>query len=160
MTKLQSFKYEGDRKNFNFDKYVNLHIEQHNQHADLHEYGVAPLAENLKTLWFQDGIKDPSLNAVKASINANRANFTDFDSVKDTYVEFKCTDNPTNDPIPDKLPLLPTVGTGRGTTHADMTKDKDPKPLTTARRDLFPNLKLTSRPTLLTGTIEMPSLTN
>ncbi len=98
LTKLQSFWCEGDRKNFNFDKYVNLHIEQHNQHSDLQEYGVAPLAENLKTLLFQDGIRDPSLNAVKASINANRANFTDFDSVKDAYVEFKCTDNPTNDP--------------------------------------------------------------
>jgi hypothetical protein len=81
VTKLQSFKYEGDCKNFNFDKYVNLHVEQHNQHADLQEYGVAPLAGNLKTLWFQDGIKDPSLDVVKASINANHANFTDFDSV-------------------------------------------------------------------------------
>jgi hypothetical protein len=98
VTKLQSFRYEGDRKNFNFDKYVNLQVEQQNQHADLQEYGVAPLAENRKTLWFQDGIRDPSLNAVKASINANCANFTDFDSVKDAYVEFKCTENPTNDP--------------------------------------------------------------
>jgi hypothetical protein len=98
VTKLQSFRYDGDRKNFNFDKYMNLHIEQHNQHADLQEYGVVPLAENLKTLWFQDGIRDPSLNAVKASINANHANFTDFDSVKDAYVEFKRTKNPTNDP--------------------------------------------------------------
>jgi hypothetical protein len=85
------FRYEGDCKNFNFDKYVNLHIEKHNKHADLHEYGVAPLTENPKTLWFQDGIKDPSLDAVKASNNANRAIFTDFDSVKDTYVEFKRT---------------------------------------------------------------------
>ncbi len=98
VTKLQSFRYEGDRKNFNFDKYVNLHIEQHNQHADLQEYRVAPLAKNLKTLWFQDGIRDPSLNAVKVSINANRANFTDFDSVMDADVEFKRADNPTNDP--------------------------------------------------------------
>jgi hypothetical protein len=49
-TKLQSFRYEGDRKNFNFDKYVNLHVEQHNHHADLQEYRVAPLAKNLKTL--------------------------------------------------------------------------------------------------------------
>jgi hypothetical protein len=48
--KLQSFEYEGDRKNFNFDKYLDLHVEQHNQHADLQEYGVAPLAKNLKTL--------------------------------------------------------------------------------------------------------------
>ena len=46
VSKLQSFRYEGDRKNFNFDKYVNLHVEQHNQHADLQEYGVVPLAEN------------------------------------------------------------------------------------------------------------------
>ncbi len=38
VTKLQSFRYEGDHKNFNFDKYLNLHIEQHNQHADLQEY--------------------------------------------------------------------------------------------------------------------------
>jgi hypothetical protein len=97
-TKLQSFRYEGDCKNFNFDKYVNLHVEQHNQHADLQEYRVATLAKNLKTLWFQDGIRDPSLNAVKASINANRANFTDFDSVKDAYVEFKRTENRSNDP--------------------------------------------------------------
>jgi hypothetical protein len=97
-TKLQSFRYEGDCKNFNFDKYLNLHVEQHNHHADLQEYGVVPLAKSLKTLWLQDGIRDPSLNVVKASINANRAKFTDFNSVKDAYVEFKRTENPTNDP--------------------------------------------------------------
>ncbi len=57
VTKLQSFRYEGGHKNFNFDKDMNLHVEQHNQHADLQEYGVAPLAENFKkTLWCQDGI--------------------------------------------------------------------------------------------------------
>jgi hypothetical protein len=50
VTKLQSFRYERDCKNFNFDKYVNLLIEQHNQHADLQKYGVAPLAENLNSL--------------------------------------------------------------------------------------------------------------
>ncbi len=98
MTKLQSFKYKEDRKNFNFDKYIYLHVEQHNQHADLQEYGVTPLAENLKTLWFQDGIKDTSLDAVKALINDNHENFTDFDSVKDAYVEIKRTQNRTHDP--------------------------------------------------------------
>jgi hypothetical protein len=35
VTKLQSFRYEGNCKNFNFDNYMNLHIEQHDQHADL-----------------------------------------------------------------------------------------------------------------------------
>jgi hypothetical protein len=114
VTKLQSFKYKGDWKNFNFDKYVNLHIEQHNQHADLQEFGVAPLAKNLKTLWFQDGIKDPSLDAVKVSINANCANFTDFDSVKDACVEFKCTQNPTNDPRTRQVASVARGGRGCG----------------------------------------------
>jgi hypothetical protein len=114
VTKLQSFKYKGDHKNFNFDKYVNLHVEQHNQHADIQEYGVAPLSKNLKTLWFQDGIKDSSLDAVKASINANHANFTDFDSVKDAYVEFKCTENPTNDPRIRQVASVACGGRGGG----------------------------------------------
>jgi hypothetical protein len=112
LTKLQSFKYEGDRNNFNFDTYMNLHVEQHNQHANLQEYRVAPLAKNLKTLWFQDGIKDPFLDAVKASINANHANFTDFDSVKDAYVEFKHIQNPTNDPRTRQVASVACGGRG------------------------------------------------
>ncbi len=136
MTKLQSFRYEGDHKNFNFDKYVNLHIEQHNQHADLQEYGVASLAENLKTLWFQEGIRDPSLNAVKVSINANHANFTDFDSVKDAYVEFKHTDNPTNDPKTRQVASVACCGRGarnhphrHDQGHGPQTSDKCQKGL-------------------------------
>ncbi len=139
--KLQSFRYERACKNFNVDKYVNLHVEQHNQHADVQEYRVAPLAKNLKTLWFQEGIRDPSLSAVKASINANHANFTDF------WNSSAQTTQPMTQ-RPNKLPLLPTVGMGAGITHADLTGAKDPRPLTNARRDLFPNLKSTNRPTL------------
>jgi hypothetical protein len=128
VTKLQSFRYEGDRKNFNFDKCVNLHIEQHNQHADLQEYGVAPLAENLKTLWFQDEIRDPSLNAVKASINANCANYTDFDSVKDAYVEFKHTYNPTNDPRTQQVASV--ARGGRGGRNYPCRHDQGQRPQT------------------------------
>jgi hypothetical protein len=160
VTKLQSFKYKGDCKNFNFDKYVHLHVEQHNQHADLQEYRVAPLAKNLKTLWFQDGIKDPSLDAVKAPINANHANSTDFDSVKDAYVDFKRTEKPTNDPRTRQVALSLAVGMEAGVFHGSRTADKDRRPVTSARRGLFPRMKSTSRPTLLTGTTQMPSLTD
>jgi hypothetical protein len=138
VTKLQSFRYEGDRKNFNFDKYVNLYIEQHNQHADLQEYGVAPLAENLKTLWFQDGIGDPSLNAVKASINANHANFTDFDSVKDTYVEFKHTENPTNDPKTRQVASVACGGRGGGNYPRRHDRGQGPQTSDKHQKGFFP----------------------
>ena len=134
MTRLQSFRYEGDRKNFNFDTYMNLHVEQHNQHADLQEYRVAPLAENLKTLWFQDGIRDPSLNAVKGSINANCANFTDFDSVKDAYVEFKRTENPTNDPKTRQVASVAHGGRGGG--NVPRRPDRGQGPQTPDKRQM------------------------
>jgi hypothetical protein len=73
-----------------------------------------PLAKSLKTLWSQDEIRDPSLNAVKALINANRANFTDFDSVKDAYVEFKHTENLTNDPKTRQVASVAHGGCGGG----------------------------------------------
>ncbi len=138
VTKLQSFRYEGDCKNFNFDKYVNLHVEQHNQHADLQEYRVARLAKNLKTLWFQDGIRDPSLNAVKASINANRANFTDFDSVKDAYVEFKHTDNPTNDPRTRKVASVPCGGRRGGNFPRKHDQGQGPQTFDKCQKGLVP----------------------
>jgi len=111
VAKLQTFTNDGDKKNFNFDKYVTLHVEQHNLHADKTEYGVSALDESSKILWFQNGIKWPALDAVKASINANKANFTRFDAVKDAYVEFKRTMAPTSDP---RTRQIATVGTGRG----------------------------------------------
>jgi hypothetical protein len=98
ITKLQSIRYEGNQKNFTFDKFVNLQIEQHNQHAGLQEYWYATLPKNMKILWFQDSIKDSSLDAVKASFYASKSKFEDFDSVKDTFVDFKHMQPPTENP--------------------------------------------------------------
>jgi hypothetical protein len=50
MTKIQTLRYDGDKTCFTFDKYVQLHVEQHNLHKDLEEYGVDPLGEELKIL--------------------------------------------------------------------------------------------------------------
>jgi hypothetical protein len=111
VTKLQSFRYEGDRKNFNFDKYVTLLVDQHNQHSDLTEYGIDPLAESWKIHWFQDGIKCGSLDAVKAAITTNKDKYTKFDSVKDAYVDFKRTLTPTLDP---RTRQVSAIGGGRG----------------------------------------------
>jgi hypothetical protein len=142
VTKLQSFRYEGDRKNFNFDKYVNLHVEQHDQHADIQEYGFAPLPKNLKTLWFQDRIRDLSLNAMKASINANRANFTDFDSVKDAYVEFKRTVNPTYDPRTRQVASVAHGGIGGGNFPRKNDRGQGPQTFDKCQKGLVPQSKV------------------
>ncbi len=97
-----------------------------------------PLAKNLKTLWFQDGIRDPSLNAVKASINANHANFTDFDSVKDAYVEFKHTENPTNDPSTRQVASVAHGGRGGGNFPRKHDQGQGPQTFDKRQKGLVP----------------------
>jgi hypothetical protein len=70
MTRLQSLQYDGNKRNFDFNKYVALHVAGHNDHNDLGEYGVEPLTKSLKILWFQKGITDKSLDTIWASILA------------------------------------------------------------------------------------------
>ncbi len=73
---------------------------------------------------------------MKASINANHANFTDFDSVKDAYVEFKHTDNLSNDPKTRKVASVAHGGRKGGNYprrhdrgHGPQTSDKRQKGL-------------------------------
>ncbi len=86
-----------------------------------------PLAKSLKTLYFQDGIRDLSLNVVKAMFNANCANFTDFDSLKDAYVEFKCTENLTNDPKTRLVASVARNGHGGGSVPRRPDRGQGPQ---------------------------------
>ena len=70
MTRLQSLQYDGNRRNFDFNKYVAIHVAGHIDHNDLREYGIEPLTKSLKILWFQKGITDKSLDTIWASILA------------------------------------------------------------------------------------------
>jgi hypothetical protein len=98
MTRLQLLQYDGNRRNFDFNKYVALHVAGHNNHNDLGEYGVEPLTESLKILWFQKGITDKSLNAVRASILAAPTSYLTFTAVQEAYVNFKLTQKATQPP--------------------------------------------------------------
>jgi hypothetical protein len=53
MTRLHSLQYDGNRRNFDFNKNVALHVAGHNNHDDLGAYGIEPLIKSLKILWFQ-----------------------------------------------------------------------------------------------------------
>jgi hypothetical protein len=112
MTKIQTLRYDGDKARFTFDKYVQLHVEQHNLHKDLEEYGIDALGEELKILWFEQGIKTTALDAVKASILTNKTNNQTFQAVQDAYIDYYRKIAP-NDPL--KARQVATVHAGRRT---------------------------------------------
>ena len=68
LSSLKSKVYQGDRKNFNFDKYCLAHVAEHNRHASLFKCDIAPLEESMKIHYFEEGIKDPTLDAAQNAI--------------------------------------------------------------------------------------------
>ena len=88
-TTLRGLTYSGDTKHFSFDKYVTNHVNQHNLADRLTDYGAAKLDEHIKIDYFMTGIKSSEFDATKNSVTANRDNFTDFDAVKNLFVEFR-----------------------------------------------------------------------
>jgi hypothetical protein len=72
---LKALRYSGDQRNFTFEKYCTAHVDQHNRHAALAKYGVAPLEESMKIHYFEDEISDSSLAAVITTILVDRTRF-------------------------------------------------------------------------------------
>ncbi len=89
LSTLRSLTYTGDSKNFNFEKYVTNHVEQHNLSASLIEYRGAAIDESSKIHYFMTGIQCSTFEAAKASVAANPTRFTDFDTVKDHFVDIR-----------------------------------------------------------------------
>jgi hypothetical protein len=89
-TTLDSLSYTGDTKNYNFDKYITKHVKQNNIAALLKEFGGAPLDEARKIDMLITGIWCNDFDTTKNSTNATPQRFTDFDSVKDHFIKFRC----------------------------------------------------------------------
>jgi hypothetical protein len=75
LSTLKALHYSGDWRNFTFNKYCTAHVDQHICHAAIAEWNVTFLEESMKIHYFEDGISDPSLAAVKTTILVDRTRF-------------------------------------------------------------------------------------
>jgi hypothetical protein len=110
LSSLKSKIYQGVCKNWNFDKYCLAHVAEPNHHSSLLDYGIAPLDESMKIHYFEEGIKDPTLDAARNAILVNRSQFPDFDIVMHLYVTSKRSQKPEATPPGRQLSAV----TGRG----------------------------------------------
>jgi len=76
--KLRDSTYHGERRNWNFEKYVTTHKEQHHVLLSLETHGYKGIDERSKVRYLNDGIKTSRLDTVKATILSSseyRSNF-------------------------------------------------------------------------------------
>ena len=80
--KLQNSHYDGQRKAWDWDKYVVLHKEQHTIKESLTDYGYIGMDNGTKVCHFLQDIKSPELEAVVNVVCAQPEKYgTDFDAV-------------------------------------------------------------------------------
>ena len=125
VTNLQSYRFEGDHRGFTFENYVNKHVEQHNLHQELTNYGVAPIPEHMKILHFLKGITDPRFASVSSAILVDRDRFLTFDKVKDVYLTHSCTLASRNDAAARRGVSSVSAG-GRGPMTRPVTESCSP----------------------------------
>jgi hypothetical protein len=94
---LQTYRFDAERRGFTFETFVNKHVEQHNLHQELTDHGVDPLPEQMKILYFKEGIKDPRFDSVHSAILVDRERFTTFDSVKEVFLTHSRNISKTSD---------------------------------------------------------------
>ncbi len=144
LSTLRSLHYSGDCKNFNFDKYCTAHVDQHNRHAALSKYGIAPLEETMKMKihYFEDRITNLSLAYVKSTIMVDHQKFQEFDTVMWLYVDYKHTQKAEAPTHQATMSLLSKVAEVADKAMGDVG-DADEVDLMPAQKELYPKKKLT-----------------
>jgi hypothetical protein len=87
-SKLGSTSYTGERKKWTWEKYVQIHAEQHAVLNGLTDYGYSGIGNGTKVRKLMMSIKTDALYSVKATVLAISALFTSYPDVVTWYGEF------------------------------------------------------------------------
>ena len=112
--KLQNLMYAGERKNWNFERFVTAHKEQHIILEVSNDHGYNGLDNSNKVTRLMDGVKVGSLNTVKAMILANSNVCKGFDNCFTLYNELLKLFNSTPSETRRVLKVIFGVNGGSG----------------------------------------------
>jgi hypothetical protein len=86
--KLQSTVYNGEQRRWDFERYVNVHKQQHAILEGLVDHGYAGIDKRSKVRYLLEGIKTDKFDAVKTRIMSDPILRTDFDACVTLYQDY------------------------------------------------------------------------
>ena len=87
-TKLKTVTYSGEKKRWDFERYVRTHVDQHSILEGLKGHGHAGIDDGSKVYHLIAGIKTSALDSVKTRIMSDAALRTDFEACVNLYKDF------------------------------------------------------------------------
>ena len=85
---LQTTTYSGDRRRWNFERFVRIHVDQHQILRNLTDHGYAGIDERSKVRHLLNGIKTKDLDPVKTRIMSDAGLRQDFDACVNLFQDF------------------------------------------------------------------------
>ena len=86
--KLKSTVYNGEQRRWDFERYVNVHKQQHSIMEGLVEHGYTGIDPRSKVRYLLDGIKTDKFDAVKTRIMSDEKLRNDFDKCVTLYQDY------------------------------------------------------------------------
>ena len=86
--KLRNIAYTGEKRRFNFERFVKVHVDQHAILEGLVEHGYSGIDARSKVRHLLDGIKTTELDTVKTRIMSDAVLRSDFDRCVNLFQDF------------------------------------------------------------------------
>ncbi|KAI2497284.1 hypothetical protein MHU86_17203 [Fragilaria crotonensis] len=86
--KLKNTVYNGEQRRWDFERYVNVHKQQHSIMEGLIEHGYTGIDPRSKVRFLLDGIKTDKFDAVKTRIMSDERLRSDFDACVTLYQDY------------------------------------------------------------------------
>ena len=86
--KLKNTVYNGEQRRWDFEKYINVHKQQHSVMEGLVEHGYTGIDPRSKVRYLLDGIKTDKFDAVKTRIMSDEKLRLDFDACVTLYQDY------------------------------------------------------------------------
>ena len=86
--KLKDTSYSGEKRRWNFEKYIKTHFDQHAILTRLVEYGYSGIDDQSKVHHLMTGINTKVLDSVKTQIMASDTLQNEFDACVNLYKDF------------------------------------------------------------------------
>ena len=93
--KLKNSSYQGERRRWNFERFVRMQVEQHEILNSLTKYGYSGIDDGSKVRYLLGGIKTKDLDPVKVQIMASPGLRQDYEGCVNLYQDYIAQHAPT-----------------------------------------------------------------
>lgn len=119
--RLEMTSYDGEKRRWNFERFIKIHKDQHTILDNLREHGYSGIDERSKVRHLLNGVKTDKLDSVKTRIMSDQALRNNFDDCVTLFKDFIAQSSNMKNPTLE-------ISAFKTETHNDQVRGRKPNP--------------------------------